>query len=384
MKHSFNMKVLSISMDRGLFTPDSAVHARTVKYGELVDELHIIVFSHKQHELVETRIGENVHVYPTQSSHKLLYIVNAFFIGLRVLKKIKDEETLVTTQDASETGIVGLLLSKTKSVPLHIQIHVDIFSQAFAKESTLNRVRVMLARLTLRHTARIRVVSDRIKQSLIEHFGEEIESCIDVLPIFVELATQEKPVRRTYTHSGKQIDRRILIVARLESEKNVGLALHVLADTLPDNPTARLVIAGDGSEREALEERARQLHISNSVDFLGWTTDLTEEYMHADVYLQTSNYEGYGLALVEAAATGCPIVTTDVGLVGDLLVDDESVLACPSGDKTCLSEKVRTLIKDRNLAKKLGIRARAHIREKYVEDMKGYLTKYKKSFERAL
>lgn len=376
------MKILSIGMDRAMFTEGSAVEKRTRLYGTLVDELHIIVFSHTSHELAEKQIDSTIYLYPTASRHKLLYMFDAFFIGLKIIKRIGKERVLVTTQDASETGIVGWLLSVVKKVPLHVQVHVDILSPHFISNSFSNWFRVLLSRCTFSRATRIRVVSARIKQSLIAKYGEAIETMIDVLPIYVDVSS--------FIPSDEKIERnnraakRILIVSRLESEKNVSLAIDVFNKVLVEHSEVRLTIAGDGRERKMLEKKVKECGISDTVDFVGWVDDLPRLYADAIVYVQTSNYEGYGMTLLEAAASGLPIVTTDVGLVGEVLLDGKSAYVCPVGEADCLAAHISNLLNDAEAAHSLAAAALDAAKQAQKSSVEMYMEKYLESWKKTL
>ena len=71
----------------------------------------------------------------------------------------------------------------------------------------------------------------------------------------------------------------------------------------------------------------------------GWQDDLTSYYKNADLFLNVSNYEGYGLAL-EAAISGCPIVTTDVGIAPELQKSGATISICPVGDVICIADGI--------------------------------------------
>lgn len=102
--------------------------------------------------------------------------------------------------------------------------------------------------------------------------------------------------------------RRLLVAGRLVKQKNVALALHVLA---AGDPLALLTIAGDGPERARLERLAERLGIARRVSFLGHVADIGPLLARSDLLLMTSLYEGYPAVLIEALAAGVPVVTTD-------------------------------------------------------------------------
>jgi len=102
---------------------------------------------------------------------------------------------------------------------------------------------------------------------------------------------------------------RILTVGTMKAVKNHPLLLRAFA--LLDRPDARLMIVGDGDGREALVSLAQELGVTDRVIFAGFHLDPTPFYKTADLFVLSSNYEGFGNVIVEAMACGTPVVSTD-------------------------------------------------------------------------
>jgi glycosyltransferase involved in cell wall biosynthesis len=111
---------------------------------------------------------------------------------------------------------------------------------------------------------------------------------------------------------GAASSRRVLVVSRLEPRKNVGEAIEAVA-RLPKG-ACELVVAGDGSERKALEELAEASGAGGAVRFLGRVSseELPGLYGGAAIFLTTSNSEGFGLSLLEAMSAGCACAVSDL------------------------------------------------------------------------
>jgi glycosyltransferase involved in cell wall biosynthesis len=101
-----------------------------------------------------------------------------------------------------------------------------------------------------------------------------------------------------------------LSAGRLVAKKQYGVLLEAFAQ-LRAQRSARLVILGDGPERGRIEQRARQLGVSDDVRLLGWCENPYPYLQRAAVFAMTSNREGFGNVLVEALRCGCPVVATD-------------------------------------------------------------------------
>jgi glycosyltransferase involved in cell wall biosynthesis len=172
--------------------------------------------------------------------------------------------------------------------------------------------------MTLPQAASVRVVSKRIRDSLVKDRRFCVaEGKITVLPMYAE----KQNARAAGSDAFPQFDKIALIASRLEPEKSLEDALVAFSIAQRVHPRTGLLIAGEGSLRARLEAKARSLGIADKTIFLGWQSreELAGLYAIADVYLSASLYEGYGLSLVEAAQAGVPIVSTDAGIAPDLL-----------------------------------------------------------------
>jgi glycosyltransferase involved in cell wall biosynthesis len=125
-------------------------------------------------------------------------------------------------------------------------------------------------------------------------------------------------------------------------------ALEVLLDAFARlrDRSAHLVIAGDGSEREALELRARELGIAGRTHFLGLRDDVDAILAGVDVAAMSSNFEGTPLFAFECMAAGTPIVATAVGGLPDMLEDGRSAVLVPRRDPAALAAGIDGLLAD--------------------------------------
>lgn len=158
-------------------------------------------------------------------------------------------------------------------------------------------------------------------------------------------------------------------VGRLAAEKNVEClvdAFEVLEQSLPPG-SVRFIIAGTGPSLPALRARA-----SKSVTFLG-TLDrvhsLPALYASSDAFLFSSTTETLGLVVLEAMASGLPVIATPAGGVADHLVDNANGLAFPAGDALACAAAMRRLMVDAEVRDRLraGARATAESRSWEVE-----------------
>jgi len=368
-----SLKILSISSDRKIFDKGSPVRRLMIEYGQLADELHIIIFAEKALKLGPEKISSNTFIYPTDSINRWFYVVDAIRIG----KKMKSFD-LVTTQDPFESALAGLSLSKYFKAKFHIQIHTDFLSPYFKRGGFLNIIRLKIADKTILKADGIRVVSQRIKRSL-KKYNLKIEPA--VLPVYVDPGKFEREkVKFNLKKKFPQFEFLVLVISRLEREGNIKLTIQAMEKIFKKYSKVGLIIVGDGRERKDLEKESKSLGLEKNIIFEGWQNDPNSYYRGADLYLSTSNYEGYGRSLVEALLSSLPVVTTDVGVAGDLIINKVNALVCPVEDKSCISENVNKLIEDQTLLQKLKENIK-NIRDNFLRDTKfDYLEKYKKTW----
>lgn len=155
----------------------------------------------------------------------------------------------------------------------------------------------------------------------------------------------------------------VLCVGRLSREKGHRDLIAALARLKTRHRVVpfRLVVVGDGPERNALQSLAQRGGIADAIRWLGYIENAERLYGGADAAVLPSHSEGSPNALVEAAAYGLPIVATTVGGVPDILEDGESGLLVPPRDPDALAAALYAIVADRTTAARLGRNARAAV-----------------------
>ncbi len=377
------MNIISIGTDRKIFEEGSPVRERMIEYGKLFTELHIIVFSKADTGLEAWRIADNVWIYPTNSFSKFMYMRDGVALAKKViqLRKFTPETTIVTTQDPFETGKVGAKLKAIYKFPLQVQVHTDLFSPYF-RSSFLNKIRVRFAQSVLPQANEIRVVSERIKHSLMEK-SAIVADKIDVLPIYIDMKKFDSVPEVSLKSKYPQFSPLILMASRFAPEKNIGSGIEIFSEVLKKYPKAGLVIVGEGAEESKLKKLIKKFGVQASVVFKSWQPDLGGFLKTSDIFLSTSLFEGYGLALAEAAYCGVPIVTSDVGIAGNILIDGKSAGVCPVNNVECFVGKISSLIDNSEMAANYISQAKESIVQNLIQDKQEYLEKYKSYLERA-
>ncbi|HYD92915.1 MAG TPA: glycosyltransferase [Candidatus Paceibacterota bacterium] len=357
------MKVLFVSNDSALFDPASAVRARMRAYAALVTELHVV----SRGPVGAQQVQEGaLYLHPVGGGRLLSFMRLESKTRALITKYAID---LVSAQDPFEHGRVALRAVRGTGAKLHVQVHTDFLSTWFVRSGgfrspqvrmpAMNQVRRRIADEVLPHAHGIRVVSERIRTSLVERYGDRIVDPV-VIPIAVPATLPPSVPLPPHSFSFA-----LMTVSRLEPEKRIADILYALARIHFRYPGVGLFVVGDGSRKHALMELTRKLGLTEKVVFLGERSDAVGLMQSAQCYIQASAYEGYGRTLLEAALARLPIITTDVGIVGEVFKGYRDVLSVPVADPTALSVQISGLVQDHQarelLAREAQQTARAHI-----------------------
>ncbi len=320
---------------RLFYDSQSQTAHRMREYGGAFGAVDILLFLRHRGGGRDFELSPVVRVY--MASGRFLRFAAGFFRGAALIRRNRYD--VVVAQDIEHAGIAWLwsLFFKT---PWQMQIHTDMLNPYFWQGSITNKLRVVFAKFLLPRAQGIRVVSERIKKTLIAYGIRP--AAITVLPIFVDIEKIKNASIVIDLHKKyPQFNFIILMASRLTKEKNMGLAIEAVSSLIRADRRIGLVVAGEGPEKENLRHVAYGLQLDANVVFENWTNDLASYYKTCDLFLLTSNYEGYGLTLLEAAAAGCTIVSSDVGIAPEVL-EKENIF--PVGDAPALQEKLQAAI----------------------------------------
>ena len=157
-------------------------------------------------------------------------------------------------------------------------------------------------------------------------------------------------------------------VAVLRPQKALGSLVQAAAELRRDHPRLRVLIAGEGPEREPLEALVAELGLGEAVTLLGQRGDVPDVLAALDVAVVSSDFEGTPLAVLEYMDAGLPVVATRVGGIPDLIVDGRHGLLVEPGDAGALGAAVGELLRDPERARELGRRGRERRRAEFSID----------------
>lgn len=155
----------------------------------------------------------------------------------------------------------------------------------------------------------------------------------------------------------------LIFVGRLAAEKGVPVLLDAMAKLHAADPEVRLILVGDGSERPAIEARIADLGLTEAVNITGYLSqgDVAKQLSQADIFTLPSFAEGVPVVLMEAMATGLPVVTTRIAGIAELVEDGVGGFLAPPGNPDELAAHLETLLKDPEQRTRMGHAGRAQV-----------------------
>ena len=151
----------------------------------------------------------------------------------------------------------------------------------------------------------------------------------------------------------------ILGVGRLVPSKNFGEMISIWGKMAKDYPDWKLQILGGGYMKESLEAQIKDLGIGSQVELLGDTKNVAPYYLNASISVSTSAYEGFPLFMLESITAGLPLLSYACPCgPRDIIQDGVNGFVVEMKDKDAFADRLRVLIENADLRKKMGVNAR--------------------------
>lgn len=279
----------------------------------------------------------------------------AFWSVFRALRRSEVVQTFLPFSD-----LLGRFLGRLASVPV-------IVTSIRARNIDKKTWQLMLDRLTMRWAHRVVFNAANVVDFSLANEGVRSEQVV-VIPNGVRLRESSVAGREALPDEIPPEARVMGMVGRLRAQKGVDVLLEAFR-RLESDPV-HLVIVGDGELRDALEMQAKEMQIAPRVHFLGMRSDLPEIYTGLDLYVHTAIFEGMPNAVMEAMASGLPVVATAADGTRELIRDGETGWLVPVGDAGAMADAIDQALGDPGRRAQLGAAAAAFMKTQFsVEKM---------------
>jgi N-acetyl-alpha-D-glucosaminyl L-malate synthase BshA len=225
----------------------------------------------------------------------------------------------------------------------------------------------------------VTAVSESLKQSTYEHFATTRE--IHVIPNFVVPTTESSATpsafRRHYAQDGEKILCHISNFRKVKRVEDVVEIFYRVQQRIP----SKLILAGDGPERHAVERLVRDLQLQDKVIFLGKVRDTAHVLETADLFVLPSETESFGLAALEAMAVGVPVISSNTGGIPEVNIHDVTGYLSDVGNVENMAQNALTLLTDEQ--KLMSFKQNAIVRSRQF-DMQVILPMYERLYEHVI
>ena len=285
----------------------------------------------------------------------------------------------------SKAGFIGRLAAKISRIPIIIHtIHGFAFHEY---ERPPRRVLfILLERLAARLCDKLITISEPLKEWGLRL---EIGRPEKYVTIYSGIEVEKFKVNVNIDGKKKELgikpkEKVIGVVAKLWEGKGHETILEAAPQVIKEIPNVKFLFVGEGYLRETLETYVQELGLSDKVIFTGFRSDIPEITATFDIALLVSLFEGMGRVLLEAMVLGKPVVATKVGGIVDVVKDGKTGILIPPRDADALAKAIITLLKDEELAQRMGETGKRRIDERFsAETMVKKITEvYEKLIEK--
>lgn len=264
--------------------------------------------------------------------------VNLIWTAIRIMKKVQKLLHEIKP-DVVHTHLSTLRVTLIPTLFCRIPVKVHTIHNVAEKDA--QGITRLFNRIAFKFFGVVPVsISQEVAQSVKKLYGRKISTPIIYNGIDVQRFSIDRPKR-------VDRDKTILInVARFAEQKNHALLIRAFSKAVQSCPNLELWLVGDGELRRDIEELVKQLGLEEKVKFLGVRSDVPELLSQADIFVLSSDYEGFGLVVAEAMASGLPVIATAVAGVTEVLEGGKAGILVPPKDADALAKAIVELVKD--------------------------------------
>lgn len=292
---------------------------------------------------------------------------------------IKDFKPHIVHTHAAKSGTLGRLAAIKNDVPVILHtFHGHVFHSYFNRiKTTIFKV---IERYLAKHSTRIIAISNIQKKELGELHRIASPDRIEVVPLGFDLSRfqedqSQKRAQFRATYNLNENDVAVGIIGRLVPIKNHEMFLKAVANISIANPKARFFITGDGESKQHLLGVAKSLGIGyteqappsqeSPLCFTSWIREIDVVMAGLDIVSLCSLNEGTPVSLIEAQSATKPVVSTTVGGIEDIVIENQSALLCSVEDQGTFDAHLETLILNDAKRQGMGEVGKRHVIDKY-------------------
>jgi len=304
------------------------------------------------------------------------YLPNGIKAGKALLAKEKFD--IINTHFVLPTGPVGDSLANVANIPNVLSVHGgDLYDPSKWMSPHKHLLLRKWVKVLLKKANIVVAQSKNTHQNVKDYYLPNMDPMI--IPLGIPRPLAVKKSREELGFKDNQV--LLVTVGRLVARKGLDQLLQMVKKL--DHDDIRLVVIGSGPQEENLKNLATQLSIQDKVIFKGFIDEeeKTALLKTSDIYVSTSQHEGFGLVYLEGMATGNPIVCYNYGGQTDFLSNDETGYLVELNDEAAFLEKVQYLIDHADLRTKMSNNCLHKVEDYFIDKC---AEKYEQLFEKII
>jgi len=276
-------------------------------------------------------------LYANVPDTKIIRDICRFFKGIKLGKKFKTK--IVISYYLVPHGIIGYFVSRIIGAKCCISIIGDLLYHL--NTPLIGKFYLKI----LKSSDFITVTGIKSKRILIDKGVEG--NRIFILPNVINMDEYK------YKDSKKEYD--VSFIGRLTYVKRLDIFFGVISELVKEMPETKVAMVGDGEELEKCKTLVKELSLEGNVEFLGFRKDINQLINKSKILLLTSESEGMPSVIIEAMACGVPVVSSNVGDIGDIIKDGENGFLIDKFDNVNeYISKIKKLLTDKKVYKKMS------------------------------
>ena len=287
------------------------------------------LFNFQPYELaLSTKLVEVVKLYSIDLMHVHYAIPHAYaaYMAKKMLKDQGFNIPIVTTLHGTDITLVG--------------------NHPFYKTSV---------NFSINKSDIVTCVSESLKQDTLDQF--EIYKEIDVVPNFIDISKYKRQQELCLAENPNPHNERIIThVSNFRPVKNIKNVIQIFYN-IQEKISSKLMMIGEGPEKEMAEDLCRDLSIENKVHFLGNTNQVEKNLCHSDLFLLPSTTESFGLAALEAMASKVPVVSSNAGGLPEINIHGETGYLTDANDIKSMSDYAISILENPKVLEEFKNRA---------------------------
>jgi glycosyltransferase involved in cell wall biosynthesis len=318
----------------------------------LVRDFDVLVAAHGEGPLCNAARAAGARFLPLTHVRRPVNLWRDGLGLLELLRLLRSELPEIVHVNSAKAAALGRVAAWVARVPIRVY---TVHGWAFLAHGGLASAAYRWVERALRPLTTVTVcVSEKERQA-----GLAARACKETTTVVIRNGVEPSRADRR----PPLVRPRLVMVGRLQAPKDPLTFVRALATLRGQDFEA--VLVGEGPDRGAVEEEVRRLGIESAVQLLGERNDVPELLGTAEIFVLSTRSEGLPLSILEAMATGLPVIASDVGGVPELVIDGETGLLVPPGDPDALAAAIRRLLEDPPLAHRLGEAGRVRVAEHF-------------------